>query len=178
MLLKMTKAEKTQLIEELVEKFSDAKYFYLTDFSTLNAEQTTDLRRLCNEKDVEMVVIKNKLIKKALQRISEEEYQGVFEYLAGPTAVLFSESGKVPAQILKEYRKSNAMPTLKAAYVESSVVAGDDQIDYLSTLKSKEDLIGDLIGLLQAPMNNLMGALNSGAGTIHGLLKALEERGA
>jgi len=177
MLLKMTKAEKTQLIEELVVKFSDAKYFYLTDFSTLNAEQTSDLRRMCSEKDVEMVVIKNKLIKKALQRISEEQYEGVFEHLAGPTAVLFSESGKLPAQILKEYRKSNKMPTLKAAYVESSVVAGDDQIDYLSTLKSKEDMIGDLIGLLQAPMTNLMGALNSGSGTIHGILKALEERG-
>lgn len=173
----MTKAEKTQLIEELVVKFSDAKYFYLTDFSTLNAEQTSDLRRMCSEKDVEMVVIKNKLIKKALQRISEEQYEGVFEHLAGPTAVLFSESGKLPAQILKEYRKSNKMPTLKAAYVESSVVAGDDQIDYLSTLKSKEDMIGDLIGLLQAPMTNLMGALNSGSGTIHGILKALEERG-
>lgn len=173
----MTKAEKTQLIEELVVKFSDAKYFYLTDFSTLNAEQTSDLRRMCSEKDVEMVVIKNKLIKKTLQRISEEQYEGVFEHLAGPTAVLFSESGKLPAQILKEYRKSNKMPTLKAAYVESSVVAGDDQIDYLSTLKSKEDMIGDLIGLLQAPMTNLMGALNSGSGTIHGILKALEERG-
>jgi len=173
----MTKAEKTQLIEELVVKFSDAKYFYLTDFSTLNAEQTSDLRRMCSEKDVEMVVIKNKLIKKALQRISEEQYEGVFEHLAGPTAVLFSESGKLPAQILKEYRKTNKMPTLKAAYVESSVVAGDDQIDYLSTLKSKEDMIGDLIGLLQAPMTNLMGALNSGSGTIHGILKALEERG-
>ena len=173
----MTKAEKTQLIEELVVKFSDAKYFYLTDFSTLNAEQTSDLRRMCSEKDVEMVVIKNKLIKKALQRISEEQYEGVFEHLAGPTAVLFSESGKLQAQILKEYRKTNKMPTLKAAYVESSVVAGDDQIDYLSTLKSKEDMIGDLIGLLQAPMTNLMGALNSGSGTIHGILKALEERG-
>ncbi len=173
----MTKAEKTQLIAELVEKFSDAKYFYLTDFSKLNAEQTTNLRRLCNERDVEMVVIKNKLIKKALQQISEEQYQGVFEYLAGPTAVLFSESGKVPAQVLKEYRKSNEMPTLKAAYIETSVIAGDDQIDYLTTVKSKEDLIGDLIALLQSPMNNLMGALNSGGGTIHALLQTLGERG-
>lgn len=172
----MTKAEKTQLIEELVTKFSDSKYFYLTNFSTLNAEQTTNLRRMCHEKDVEMVVIKNKLIKKALQRISEDQYKNVFEHLAGPTAVLFSETGKVPAQILKEYRKKNNVPTLKAAYIESSVIAGDDQIDYLSTLKSKEDMIGDLIGLLQSPMNNLMSALGSGGSTIHGLLKALEER--
>lgn len=172
----MTKAEKTQLIEELVTKFSDSKYFYLTNFSTLNAEQTTNLRRMCHEKDVEMVVIKNKLIKKALQRISEDQYKNVFEHLAGPTAVLFSETGKVPAQILKEYRKKNDVPTLKAAYIESSVIAGDDQIDYLSTLKSKEDMIGDLIGLLQSPMNNLMSALGSGGSTIHGLLKALEER--
>lgn len=172
----MTKAEKTQLIEELVVKFSDAKYFYLTNFESLTAEQTTDLRRMCHEKDVEMVVIKNKLIKKALQRISEDQYKDVFEHLAGPTAVLFSETGKMPAQVLKEYRKSNEMPTLKAAYVESSVVVGDDQIDYLSNLKSKEDMIGDLIGLLQSPMNNLMSALGSGGSTIHGLLKALEER--
>lgn len=173
----MTKAEKTQLIEELVTKFSESKFFYLTNFSTLTAEQTTDLRRLCHEKEVEMVVIKNKLIKQALQRISEEEYKDVFEHLAGPTAVLFSETGKRPAEVLKEYRKKNEMPTLKAAFIDSSVIAGDDQIEYLSTLKSKEDLIGDLIGLLQSPMSNLMSALGSGGSTIHGLLQALEERG-
>lgn len=172
----MTKAEKTQLIEELVTKFSDSKFFYLTDFSTLTAEQTTDLRRLCHEKEVEMVVIKNKLIKQALERISEEEYKDVIQHLAGPTAVLFSETGKRPAEVLKEYRKTNEMPTLKAAFIDSSVIAGDDQIEFLSKLKSKEDLIGDLIGLLQSPMGNLMSALGSGGSTIHGLLKALEER--
>ena len=172
----MTKAEKTQLIEELVAKFSESKFFYLTNFSTLTAEQATNLRRLCHEKEVEMVVIKNKLIKKALQRISEDQYKDVFEHLAGPTAVLFSETSKRPAEVLKDFRKENDMPTLKAAYIDSEVIAGDNQIDYLSTLKSKEDLIADLIALLQAPMSNLMGALNSGGSTIHGLLKALEER--
>ncbi len=172
----MNKTEKTQLIDELVAKFSDSKYFYLTDFSTLTAEQTTKLRRLCFEKDVEIVVIKNKLIKKALERISEEEYQNVFEHLSGPTAVLFSETGKVPAELLKEYRKENEMPKLKAAYIDSEVIAGDDQIEYLSKLKSKEDLVGDILGLLQSPMTNLVGALSSGGSTIHGLLKALEER--
>lgn len=173
----MNKAEKTQLIEQLVEKFSDSKYFYLTDFSTLTAEQTTDLRRACHEKDVEIVVLKNKLIKKALERISEENYKEVIQYLAGPTAVMFSETGKIPAELLKEFRKTNEMPKLKAAYIDSEVIAGDDQIDYLSTLKSKEDLIAGLIGLLQAPMGNLMGALNSGGSTIHGLLKTLGEKG-
>jgi large subunit ribosomal protein L10 len=173
----MTKAEKTVLIEQLVEKFADAKYFYLTDFSTLNAQQTTALRRVCNEKGIEIVVIKNKLIRKALQNISEEQYKGVFEYLAGPTAVLFSESGKYPAELLKEFRKTNEKPTLKAAYIDSDVIAGDDQLDFLSKLKSKEDLLGELIGLLQSPMSNLMSALGSGGTTIHGLLKTLEERG-
>ena len=93
-----------------------------------------------------------------------------------PTAVLFSETGKRPAEVLKDFRKGNEMPVLKAAYIDSEVIAGDNQIDYLSTLKSKEDLIADLIALLQSPMSNLMGALNSGGSTIHGLLKALEER--
>jgi large subunit ribosomal protein L10 len=172
----MTKAEKTQLLEELVAKFSESKYFYLTDFSTLNAEETTNLRRLCYEKDVEMVVLKNKLIKKALSSISEHEYQELYDYLAGPTAVMFCETGKVPAQLLKEYHKTSKKLTFKAAYVDSAVLAGEDKIDYLTTLKSKEDTIAELIGLLQSPMSNLMGALSSGGTTIHGLLKTLGER--
>lgn len=184
----MTKAEKTVVIEELAERFQNTKFFYLTDFSTLTVGDTNDFRRLCFEKNVEMKVVKNTLIRKALERVSETAYTGLYDSLKGPTAILFAEDGKTPAVVLKEYRDdTKEKPALKAAYVDSDIIVGDDQIEFLTKLKSKEDLLGELITLLQSPAINLvsalksgeqklLGLLNYGPTTVHGLLTAIEKK--
>lgn len=184
----MNKAEKTAVIEALAERFQDTKFFYLTDYSTLTVADTNAFRRLCFEKNVEMKVVKNTLIRKALERVSETAYTGLYDYLKGPTAILFAEDGKTPAVVLKEYRdETKEKPALKAAYVDSDVIAGDDQIEFLTKLKSKEDLLGELITLLQSPAirlvstlksseQTLMGLLNYGPSTVHGILTAIEKR--
>ena len=174
----MTKAEKTAMIEELKEKFENASFFYVTDSSTLSAEKTTELRGKFFEKGIEMRVVKNTLVKKALEDApAEKGYAAVLEHLKGPTAILFSEVAKAPAQVIKEFRKENEKPVLKAAYIDTDVFAGDDQIEALTKLKSKEDLVAEVIALLQSPIKNVLGSLQSGGQTISGLLKALEERG-
>jgi len=117
------------------------------------------------------------LLKKALESFDESRgYEGLYEHLSGPTAVLFTEVGNAPAKVIKEFRKENSRPTLKAAYIDTSIYVGDDQIDSLASLKSKEDLIGDIISLLQSPAKNVVSALKSGGNTLSGLVKALEER--
>lgn len=175
----MTKAEKAAAIEGLKDKFSNVSYFYLTDASTLTVEQVNNFRRLCFEKGVEMRVVKNTLAQKALESFPEEmNYDALYESLKGPTAILFTETANVPAKVLKEFRKESDKPILKAAYIESAVFIGDDQIDSLSKLKSKEELIGDVIGLLQSPAKTVIASLQSGGQTLSGLLKALEERAA
>jgi len=174
----MTRAEKTATIEALKEKFANAEYFYLTDSSTLTVEQVNKFRRLCFEKGIEMRVVKNTLVKKALEDAPEEKkYQDLQEALKGPTAVLFTETANTPARILKKFRESNDKPVLKAAYIDSSIYLGDDQIELLTKLKSKEELVGEIIVLLQSPVKNVLGSLQSGANTLSGLLKALEDRG-
>ena len=173
----MTKAEKTATIEALKEKFDQQSFFYLADASTLTVEQVNNFRRLCHEKGVEMKVVKNTLARKALEALPEDRnYNGLFDSLKGPTAILFTETANVPAKILKEFRETHERPLLKAAYIDTDVFSGDEQIDTLAELKSKEDLIGEVIGLLQSPMSNVLGALQSGGNTLMGLLKALEER--
>lgn len=174
----MTKAEKTATIEALKEKFDKQDFFYLADASTLTVEQVNNFRRLCHEKGVEMKVVKNTLARKALEALPEERnYSNLFDALKGPTAILFTETANVPAKILKEFRETHERPLLKAAYIESDVFTGDDQIEPLAKLKSKEDLVGEVIGLLQSPVKNVLGSLQSGGNTLMGLLKALEERG-
>lgn len=176
----MTKAEKTSVIEELAEKFVDSKYFYITDCSELNVETINNLRRAAFEKDVQLKVVKNTLIRKALERAAEkneENYDDIYTVLKGSSALMFTETGNVPAKLIKQFREENDKPILKAAFVESEVYVGDDQIDALVNIKSKEELIGDVILLLQSPIKNLLGSLQSGGNTISGLLKALESRG-
>lgn len=174
----MTKAEKTATIEALKEKFDKNAYFYLTDASTLSVDQVNNFRRLCFEKGVEMKVVKNTLAQKALESLPEDRgYSELYEALKGPTAVLFTETANVPAKVLKEFRKEHDRPLLKAAYIETAIFKGDDQIDSLSKLKSKEDLLAEVIGLLQSPAKTVVSSLKSGGATIMGLLKALEERG-
>ncbi len=173
----MTRAEKTAAIEELKEKFSNAEYFYIADASTLNVEQVTNLRGMLFEKGVQMQVVKNTLAIKALETLPEEKnYKQLFESLKGPSAILFSEVANSPARVIKEFRKTHEKPTIKAAYIDSAIYEGDEQLDALAKLKSKEELLGEIIGLLQSPMSNLMGSLSSGGSTLMSLLKALEER--
>jgi large subunit ribosomal protein L10 len=173
----MTKQEKNEVIELLKGKFSQYNNFYVTDTESLSVEQIGKLRRACFDKKVEMKVAKNTLIKKALESIDSTRYTGVYESLNNVTALLFSENPKEPALILSSFRKANnnEKPVLKAAFIDGDVFEGDNQLTALTTLKSKQDLIGDIIGLLQSPAKNVISALNAG-NKLAGLIKALEER--
>jgi len=171
----MKKAEKQGLIDGLKERFSQSSYFYLADASGLNVEDVNTLRRVCFQKGVIMQVAKNTLIRKAL------EAEGKFSdelglLLHGPTAIMFADNGKLPAQIIKDFRKTKAKPVLKGAYIDAAVYSGDDQIEVLLRLKSREQLIGEIIGLLQSPAKNVISALQSGGGKLAGILKTLSER--
>ena len=172
----MRKEQKTQAIEELTEKFSNAPFFYVTDSSALTVEQVNNLRGKCYEKGVEMKVVKNTLTKKALESIEGADYSGLYDALKGPTALMFSSTANVPAKIIEEFRKKHDKPVLKAAYIDSSIYIGDDQVKALASLKSKEELIGEVILLLQSPAKNVISALSSGGGKLAGLVKALQER--
>ena len=174
----MTKSEKTTAIAELTEKFSNSSFFYLTDSSTMTVEQVNDLRRLCFAQGIEMKVVKNTLAKKALEAAPEEKgYASLYESLKGPTAIMFTEVANSPAKVLKEFRGDKGeRPVLKAAYIDTDVYVGDDQLKSLAALKSKEDLIAEVMMLLQSPAKTVISSLQSGAQTISGLLKALESR--
>lgn len=152
----MTKQEKNDVIEVLKDKFSQYNNFYITNTESLSVAQVSKLRRICFDKNVEMKVAKNTLIKKALESLDAERYSNVFESLNGVTALLFSENAKEPALILSSFRKEGNVekPALKAAFIDGDVFAGDDQLVTLTALKSKNDLIGEVIGLLQSPSNN------------------------
>lgn len=173
----MTKQEKNEVIELLKGKFSQYNNFYVTDTESLSVEQIGKLRRACFDKKVEMKVAKNTLIKKALESIDSTRYTGVYESLNNVTALLFSENPKEPALILSTFRKetNGQKPELKAAFIDGDVFAGDNQLTALTTLKSKQDLIGEIIGLLQSPAKNVISALNAG-NKLAGLIKALEDR--
>lgn len=173
----MTKAEKTQEIQDLKDKFSNSQYFYLADASSLSVEVINKFRRLCFSKGVEFRVAKNTLIKKALEQVGDQ-YEELYPTLNGPTGVLFATEGAVPAKLLKEFRGADkTKPALKAAYIDSSIFIGDNQLEALAALKSKTELLGDIITLLQSPMHNVISALQaSSSHKIAGLVKALEER--
>lgn len=174
----MTKTQKTDAIEALREKLETATSFYLTDSSTLTVAQVNKLRRLCNEGNIELQVVKNTLARKAMETFSDDRnFAALYDSLHGPTAIMFSESAKAPAKLIKDFRKTHERPLLKAAYIDSSVFVGDDQIEILIKLKSKEELVGEVLMLLQSPARNVISALLSGGQTIAGLVKALEERG-
>ncbi len=173
----MTKSEKTQEIQVLKEKFSNTQYFYLTDSSSLNVETINRFRRLCFNKGVEYRVAKNTLVRKALEQIEGGTYEEVYPLLHGVTGIMFATEGAVPAKLLKEFREKTDKPVLKGAYIDSAVFVGDNQLEALAALKSKNELIGDIIGLLQSPAKNLISALQGSSGQkIAGLVKALEER--
>jgi large subunit ribosomal protein L10 len=172
----MTKEQKNEVIEALKEKFSQYNNFYVTNTESLTVDQVGKLRRICFNKKVEMKVAKNTLIKKALESLDQQRYSNVFDSLNGVTALLFSENPKEPALIISDFRKNNSeLPTLKAAFIDGDVFAGDNQLKTLTTLKSKQDLIGEIIGLLQSPAKNVISGLNAGA-KLASLIKALEDR--
>lgn len=171
----MRKEEKNQLIESLSEQLSNASNVYITDISDLNVAKTHELRSLCFKRDIKLMVVKNTLLKKAMEK-SNKEMEPLYEVLKGSTSLMFSETGNLPAKVIQEFRKKYNRPILKAAYVEESTYIGDDQLDMLSNIKSKNELIGDLIALLQSPVRNVLGALQSGGYTISGVLKTLSEK--
>lgn len=174
----MTKDQKNEIIEVLKGKFSQYNNFYITNTESLSVAQINKLRGICFNKQVEMKVAKNTLIKKALETIDSQRFGGLFESLNGVTALLFSENAKEPAMIISDFRDSSKgeRPVLKAAFIDGDVYTGDDQLISLKELKSKNDLIGELIGLLQSPAKNVISGLNAGS-KLAGLIKALEERG-
>lgn len=173
----MTKEQKNEVIEALKEKFSQYNNFYVTNTESLSVDQVSKLRRVCFSKQVEMKVAKNTLIKKALESLNEERFSNVFDSLHGVTALMFSENAKEPALIISDFRRDSKLevPVLKAAFIDGDVFAGDKQLDALKNLKSKHDLIGEIIGLLQSPAKNVMSGLNAGS-KLASLIKALEER--
>ena len=171
----MRKEEKNIIIEDLTEKLKNAKHFYLADISDLNAADTSNLRRKCFESDIQLIVVKNTLLKKALEQ-TEGEFSDLFDVLKNSTSIMFSETGNVPAKLIKEFRKTKERPILKAAFVEESIYIGDDQLDALVNIKSKFELIGDIILLLQSPVKNVVSSLQSGGNTLSGILKTLSEK--
>jgi large subunit ribosomal protein L10 len=176
----MTKEQKNQEIAELVELLSNSPIFYLTDTTSMNAAATSNLRRECFKQKVGMRVVKNTLLRKALERIEGKDYSPLFAAMKGNTAVMTAEVANVPARLIKEFRKKHEdRPLLKGAFIQEDCYVGDNQLEALATLKSKEELVGDIIALLQSPAKNVISALKGSAGQkVAGIVKALEERGA
>ena len=171
----MNKAEKIKVINDLSSSLSESKNLYLTDISGLNASQTSDLRRACYKADIKLSVVKNTMLHRAIET-SEKDFGDITSVLKGNTSIMFSESGNGPAKIIKEFRKKNDKPILKAAFIEEAIYIGDNQLDTLVAIKSRDELIGEIVGLLKSPIQNLVSALNTGGNDLHGVLKTLSER--
>ena len=172
----MNKQEKNQMIEVLDGMLNDNNNFYLADISGLTAEENSALRRLCFKRDVSLQVVKNTLLKKALEK-NNADFSELYDVLVGNTSIMQAEAGNAPAKVIKDFRKKNGKkPILKGAWVQDSVYIGDHLVDDLINIKSKEQLIGEIIGLLQSPAKNVISALQSGGNTIAGLVKTLQER--
>ena len=171
----MTREEKSRVIEDLAGKLTDNNIIYLADISGLNAMQTSNLRRACFKANVNLAVVKNTLLAKAMEK-ADKDFGELPDTLKGNTSLMISDTGNAPAKVIKEFRKGADKPILKGAYVEEAVYVGDDQLESLVNIKSKEELIGDIIGLLQSPAKNVISALQSGGGTLHGILKTLGEK--
>jgi large subunit ribosomal protein L10 len=172
----MNKVEKTSIIDGLVQQLADNKNFYLADTSQLTAEKTSQLRRMCFNKKIEMVVVKNTLLEKAMEKASDEQFKALYPVLKGSTSILFCESASEPAKMIKEFRKDGDRPVLKAAFVEESVYIGDHLLNSLASIRSKNEVIGDIIGLLQSPAKNVISGLLSGKNKLAGIVKTLSER--
>ena len=170
----MRKEDKGAIIGQLAEIVKEYGHFYLVDTTAMDAAATSELRRKCFKANIKMVVVKNTLLEKALMTIEGVDYSPLFGSLKGTTAVMFSEVANAPAKLLKEYK--DGVPSLKAAYAEEGIYVGADQLDALANIKSKNEVIADIVALLQSPAKNVISALQSGGNTIHGVLKTLGER--
>ncbi len=171
----MTREEKSQVIEELTAQLAESSNFYLTDISGLNAVATSDLRRACFKANVRLAVVKNTLLEKAMEA-SDKDFGALPSTLKGNTSVMYSETGNAPAKVIKAFRKKSEKPFLKGAYIEEAVYIGDDQLDMLVDIKSREELIGEIIGLLQSPAKNVVSALQSSGGKLSGIIKTLSQK--
>jgi len=172
----MNKEEKHELVIALTAQMKEFGNFYITDTSDLTVAKVNDIRRKCFESDITMKVAKNSLIQKAMEAAGGD-FTEMFDVLKGSSSILFSKSATAPAKLIKQLRKKSDKPILKAAYIDSSIFIGDSQIDTLIALKSKEQLVGEIIGLLQSPAKNVISALQSGGNILAGVVKTLQERG-
>jgi len=171
----MRREEKDVIIEGLAQRLNDTKHFYLTDISELNAEETSNLRRKCFEKEISLLVVKNTLLRKAMEK-SDGDFNDLYDVLKDSTSIMFCETGNLPAKLIREFRKTLERPILKAAFVEESIYVGDNQLEALSKIKSKTELLGDLLALLQSPATNLVSALASSGSKLAGALTTLSEK--
>jgi len=171
----MTREEKSQVIQDLTAQLADNANIYIADISGLNAGATSDLRRACFKANVKLAVVKNTLLEKAMEA-SDKDFGDLPTTLKGNTSVMYSETGNAPAKVIKAFRKKSEKPLLKGAFIEEAIYVGDEQLDTLVDIKSREELIGDIVGLLQSPAKNVISALKSGGNTLSGLVKTLSER--
>ncbi len=171
----MTREEKSQVIEELTAELANNANIYLADISGLNAGTTSDLRRACFKANVKLAVVKNTLLEKAMEA-SDRDFGNLPSVLKGNTSVMYSETGNVPAKLIKTFRKKSEKPLLKGAFIEECVYIGDNQLDMLVDIKSKEELLGEIVGLLQSPAKNVISALKSSGGKLAGIIKTLSEK--
>ncbi|HHT03950.1 MAG TPA: 50S ribosomal protein L10 [Bacteroidales bacterium] len=171
----MIKEDKGQLIESIGVELSNFPYLYLVDIAGLDSVNTAKLRRLCFRREVKLLTVKNTLLRKAMEK-SEIDYSELFSVLNGSTSIMLSNVNNVPAKLIKDFRVSSKKPILKAAYVEESFYIGDENLDVLINIKSKKELIADIIAALESPAKNVIGALQSGGNTLSGVLKTLSEK--
>lgn len=171
----MTREEKTTVIEDLTARLADSPTIYLADISGLNAQATSNLRRACYKSKVELSVVKNTLLAKAMEA-SDREFGELPGVLRGNTSLMFSEIGNAPAKLIKNFRKKSEKPLLKGAFIEEAIYVGDDKLDLLVAIKSKEEVIADIIALLQSPAKNVISGLKSGGAKLAGILKTLSEK--
>jgi len=167
--------QKSQIIDQIAKDLADYSNVYVTDISGFTVETVNQLRRICFRKDVKIKVVKNTLLKRAMDK-SENDYSEIYPALVGNTSIMLSNVGNLPARIIKDFRLKNQKPLLKAAYIEQATYFGDAQLDALCNVKSREELIGDIVGLLQSPAKNVISALQSGGGKLAGIIKTLSEK--
>jgi large subunit ribosomal protein L10 len=172
----MTKEEKGKYIDDLAIELKDANVIYLTDTAELTVEAINTLRRKCYQSNIRLKVVKNTLLEKAMDRVEGKDFGQLKDTLSGPTSIMFSEVGNVPAKLIEEFRKKGAKPVLKGAYINEAIFIGDNQLSMLSSIKSKDEMLGEIIGLLQSPMKNVVSGLTGAGGKIAGILKTLESR--
>ncbi len=171
----MTKEEKNQFIDVLDRNIQENSNFYLADISGLSAEESSNLRRLCFKREVSLQVVKNTLLKKALEK-NDSNYEELYDVLKGNTSIMFTDAANAPAKVIKEFRKKHDKPVFKAAHLDASFYIGEEYLDTLSELKSKNELIAEIVALLQSPAKNIISSLQSGGSKLSGIVKTLAER--